>query len=118
MNNNNITNHKMKDFPENLRPKYRHLFDQLAFDQQLQKWRQKVFSYIIHHETRGLTITDDNYQKIDSKVLSTIINELNELGWKTKLAFNGTVLFIFEQEEEIENFKHVISDDIIDEPVI
>jgi hypothetical protein len=111
-------NNKMKEFPEKLKPKYRHLFDELAFTQQLEEWRKKVFSYIINHETRGLTLTNDNYQKIDNKILNVIIEELSQLGWKTKLAFNGTVLFIFEQEEEIENFKYAISDEIIDEPVI
>lgn len=111
-------NHNMKEFPESLRPKYRHLFNELAFDQQLQDWRKKVYSYIINHETRGLTITDDNYAKIDNRILNAIIDELTQLGWKTKLAFNGSVLFIYEQEEEIENYKYVISDEIIEEPII
>lgn len=115
----NDSNSKMKEFPEALRPKYRHLFDEMAFTQQLENWRKKVFSYIINHETRGLTLTnDENYQKIDNRILNVITDELKQLGWKTKLAFNGTVLFIFDQEEEIENFKYAISDEIIDEPII
>ena len=108
----------MKEFPPELKPKYRHIFDEIAFSQQLEQWRKKVFAYIIHHETRGLSLTDENYVKIDSKILNVITQELTNLGWKTKLAFNGNVLFIFDQEEEIENFKYAISDDIIEEPVI
>ena len=81
MNNNN---HKMNKFPEALRPKYRHLFDEMAFTRQLENWRKQVFAYIINHETRGLTLTNDNnHQKIDSKILMIIVDELKQLGWKT-----------------------------------
>ena len=38
----------------------------------------------------------------DKKIINCLRLELSCLGWKTQLGYNGTVLFIYENESEID----------------
>jgi hypothetical protein len=103
----------MKNFPENLQPKYRTLFTELRFNELLENWRKKIYLYILSNDRSGLDIHIDNTQ-IDKKIIDCLRLELSSLGWKTQLAYNGTVLFIYENENEIEKYKHGLCEDIFE----
>jgi hypothetical protein len=103
----------MKKFPEKLKPKYRHLFTQLNFNEILENWRNKIYSYILSNDKNGLDICIDN-KPIDKKFVDCLRLELLTLGWNTKLGYNGTVLFIYENEIEIEKYKHILCEDIFE----
>ena len=104
----------MKEFPKKLIPKNRHLFSQMNFNDLLEKWRLKVYNYIIKNEKNGFDLCDENNIPIDKRIIECLVFELSNLGWKTSLAYNGTLLFIYEHESEIEKYKHSLSDEIFE----
>ena len=95
----------MKEFPNKLQPKYKHLFPQLKFNQELEHWREKVFEHIISENKDGFDLTYDN-KNIDKRIISCLCFELKNLGWKTNLAFGSSVLFIYENDSEVEKYKY------------
>ena len=103
----------MKNFPEKLQPKYRTLFTELNFNELLETWRKKIYKYILSNDRSGLDLCIDN-KPIDKKIIDCLRLELSSLGWKTQLAYNGTVLFIYENENEIEKYKHGLCEDIFE----
>ena len=103
----------MKKFPEKLQPKYRTLFTELRFNELLENWRKKIYKYILSNDRSGLDVCVDN-KPIDKKIIDCLRLELSSLGWKTQLAYNGTVLFIYENENEIEKYKHGLCEDIFE----
>lgn len=101
----------MKQFPTKLIPKNTHLFPQMKFNTLLEKWREKTFNYILSNEKNGLDLCDE-INTIDKRIIDCLRFELHNLGWKTKLAYNGTILFIYEDEKEIEKYKHSLCEDV------
>lgn len=103
----------MKNFPEKLQPKYRTLFTELSFNELLEDWRKKIYLYILSNDRSGLDVCVDN-KPIDKKIINCLRLELSCLGWKTQLGYNGTVLFIYENENEIQQYKDVLCEDIFE----
>lgn len=98
----------MKSFPDKLRPQNRSKFSEYLFNRELCKLRQKVVDFLYSQEKGGFDLksTNDsngqyNYSHIDDKLIEAIRNELHTLGWKTKLAYGDTVLFIYDNENEL-----------------
>ena len=97
----------MKSFPDKLRPQNRSLFNDYLFNRELCKLRQKVVDFLYSQEKGGFDLRSNssdgqyNYSHIDDKLISSIRNELHTLGWKTKLAYGDTVLFIYDNENEL-----------------
>ena len=104
----------MKEFPQKLKPKYRHLFPQIEFNKLLENWREKTFNYILSNDKNVLDLCDKNNTPVDKRIINCLRLELSVLGWKTQLAYNGTLLFIYENEKEVENYKHVFSEDVFE----
>lgn len=98
----------MKEFPKKLKPQYRHLFPQIKFNDLLEEWRQKAYEYILTNERDGLALyKDEKYEIVDNRIVECLRLELSKLGWKTSLGYNGSVLFIYDDESEIERYKNV-----------
>ena len=97
----------MKSFPEKLKPQNKIYFKEYKFNRELCKLRQKIVDYIYSEEKGGFDLksnTDNNqysYSHIDDKLIEAICNELNSLGWKTKLLYGDTTLFIYNDESEL-----------------
>jgi hypothetical protein len=95
----------MKEFPNKLQPKYKHLFQQIKFNHELENWREKLFEYIVSGNKDGFDLTHNN-KNIDKRIINCLCFELNNLGWKTNLAFGSSVLFIYENDSDIEKYKY------------
>lgn len=105
----------MKQFPDKLCPKNKHLFNEYKFNRDLCKLRQRITEYLyLEYGTNNTgkkggfdlkSVTDEkgqySYEHIDDVLIDTIIFELNILGWKTKLAYGRTTLFVYENDEDI-----------------
>lgn len=100
----------MKTFPDKLKPQNRIHFKEYRFNRELCKLRQKIVDYMYSEEKGGFDLkssVDDNnqysYSHIDDKLIEAARNELHILGWKTKLAYGNTTLFIYDDEKELPN---------------
>ena len=100
----------MKQFPDKLKPQNKSHFAEYNFNRNLCKLRQRIVDYMYSEEKGGFDLkssTDDNgqytYAHIDDKLIQAICDELHTLGWKTKLCYGNTTLFIYEKEEELPN---------------
>lgn len=99
----------MKTFPDKLRPENRSKFASYKFNRDLCKLRARVYEYVVSGDTKGFDLREDSENKsmyssehIDDELVNTICEELeNDLGWKTKLAYGKTVLFIYDKEDEL-----------------
>lgn len=94
----------MKHFPSNIKPSNKVEFESLNYDRVKCYLRRDLYEHIISHDDREYFEIDafaknrlDNMEKV-SKMISEIIIELEELGWKCKLSYGGTGLFIFEND--------------------
>lgn len=103
----------MKQFPIKLTPKNSHLFPQMEFNRLLEQWREKTYNYIIKNEKNGLDLCDGNVP-IDKRIIDCIRLELSSLGWLTKLAYNGTILFIYSDVNDIKKYEHSFCEDILE----
>lgn len=104
----------MKTLPDKLIPENKQKFDEYRFNRELCKLRQKIVDYMYSGDTRGFdlkTLHENDslytYSHIDIKLVKQICKELNEKGWKTKIAFGNTTLFIYEREEELPPFSNI-----------
>jgi hypothetical protein len=117
----------MKQFPTKLTPKNRHLFPQMKFNALLENWRQKTHDFILNNYSNqnknnqkhknnmnGFDLCDENNVPLDKRIVDCLILELTQLGWTTTLAYNGTVLFIYDSENEIEKYKYSLCDEIFE----
>jgi hypothetical protein len=106
----------MKQFPTKLTPNNKHIFPQINFNLLLEKWREKTCNYILSNDKSGLELCDENKNIIDKRIIECLRYELKHLGWNTSLAFNGTVLFIYNDDDksEIDKYKLFLSEDIFE----
>ena len=98
----------MKEFPKKLIPGNREKFTEYKFNRELCKLRQKVVEYLYSGDKGGLDLKSSkdgnglyDYSNIDERLIATVRNELEKLGWKTNLAYGNTTLFIYEKDDEI-----------------
>lgn len=106
----------MKQFPIKLTPNNRHIFPQMKFNLLLEKWREKTCNYILNNDKGGLELYDENNNIIDKRIIDCLRFELKNLGWLTTLAYNGTVLFIYSNDDksEVDKYKLFLSEDIFE----
>jgi|694.fasta_scaffold113861_3 hypothetical protein len=102
----------MKQFPSNLKPNNRIVFPQMKFNLLLEQWRIKCMNYILKNEKNGFDLCDEN-NIIDKRIIDCLRLELSVLGWKTALAYNGTILFIYENENELEKYKYALCEELL-----
>lgn len=97
----------MKKFPKAFNPKQKNKFPILLQERRLIVLREKVMDYVLSGNKNGLDLccssNGDNfdYQKPNQNDVKKIISELEKIGWKTKLAYGDTTLFIYENESEL-----------------
>lgn len=97
----------MKAFPDKLVPQNRRYFPEYKFNRDLCMLRQKIVEYLYSEEKGGFDLRSSNsngqysYSHIDDRLIEEVRKELHIKGWKTKLAYGNTVLFIYENEEEL-----------------
>ena len=104
----------MKEFPSNLTPKNCHLFSQMKFNIILENWREKIFQYLLNGEKNGVYLGDENNVQVDKRIADCLRLELVQLGWTTTLAYNNTILFIYDNENEIEKYKYSLCEEVIE----
>lgn len=86
----------MKSFPRKLIPRNRIHFAEYLQKRQLAILRDEVYEYMLSERTDGWDIPKD----IDLKLIDKLREELEDLGWKTRVAFANSTLFIFQEGEE------------------
>jgi hypothetical protein len=90
----------MKNFPSKLKVENKVSFEQLNYDRNKCYLRRDIYEHVISHEEKDYFSLDDFNRKINDivtvrKMVEELIPELEVLGWKCKLAFGGTGLFIY-----------------------
>jgi hypothetical protein len=102
------TENCMKNFPEQLEPSRLSDFVPIFWNhRRLCYLRNEIYEYMIRDlpgelqsnplVLRGFDLTNSVYYHLDN--VHQIQGELQKLGWKTKLAYGNTVLFIYDCEE-------------------
>ena len=94
----------MKEFPECLNVKNKKAFENIRYSRIVCYLRKELYEHMIGND-------ENNYFDIDkfsstysvelddkNKMINKIIEELSELGWKCRLSFGGTGLFIYSSE--------------------
>ena len=100
----------MKKFPSNLNLKNKENFKKI-YNRRLKCYlRRSIYEHIIKNEENNYFSIDEfkNEKKVEDseiikEIISELIVELNRLGWKCKLAFGGTGLFIYSGENPPSN---------------
>jgi len=91
----------MKEFPECLNVKNKESFGGIRYNRILCYLRRQLYEHIICNDENNYfdfekfrksysILQDDN-----NKMINSVVEELIELGWKCKLSFGGTGLFIY-----------------------
>lgn len=99
----------MKEFPSNLNVKNKDNFPVILYNRVSFYLRKEVYEHLIKikcPENENSYFDIEKFNKkflndmdITQKIVSTITSELINLGWKCKLSFGGTALFIFSTEK-------------------
>ena len=96
----------MKSFPIEMRVENIHNFTKINYDRVTDIMRQEIYNTILNRKSENDYIDLDSFamKYLDNKIcivlkiIDTISKELNTLGWKTKLSFGDTGLFIYSTE--------------------
>lgn len=95
----------MKEFPDCLNVKNKENFHQLHYNRTLCYLRIDLYEHIIKEDENSyfeLEKFNKKYLKnmdVMQKMVKVVIEELQKLGWKCKLSFGNTGLFIFSSEK-------------------
>jgi len=94
----------MKEFPQFLNIKNIELFKDIRYNRIVCYLRKQLYEHMIGNDENNYFDIDKfstTYNvKLDDKdqMINKIITELSQLGWKCKLSFGGTGLFIYSSE--------------------
>lgn len=98
----------MKNFPSKLTPNNLPLFKSYYHKRLLCYLRRKIYEWMIspdfhENDNRCFSLQDFNstlpISSYPKDTIDTIIKELNALGWKTRLAYGNSALFIHKEDE-------------------
>lgn len=95
----------MESFPKHISPSNKENFTEIRKENLLRVLRNKIYELILkgnENDFFDLVIFDKqnvNNLSLTKNLLQTIIEELQNLGWKTKLSYGDTGLFIYSTEE-------------------
>lgn len=100
---------EMKEFPNILNVKNKVQFPDIFYNRVLCYFRKEIYEHIISHgensyfdlEKFGREYCKDQTNRVELvfQMSGTIMNELVNLGWKCKLSFGGTALFIYSTDD-------------------
>lgn len=88
----------MNKFPEFISEKNRDQFPELLEERILQKLRDEIIDTVLYDDCCNFyDISSFKYctHKNIIKLVKKVMKELEELGWKTKLSYGDTALFIY-----------------------
>jgi len=88
----------MKNFPNKLKVENKENFEQYNYDRTIAYIRRDIYEFMIERKNENVYFDFDKYQrnkKIIETIIETIIKELLNIGWKCKISFGGTALFIY-----------------------
>lgn len=99
----------MKNFPSILNAENMKNFPEINFNRLKCYLRRDLYEHIISHKEDDYFLIDEfndkrvNNLMITKKLVLDIIPELEKLGWKCKISFGGTGLFIYSTEKPPKN---------------
>lgn len=92
----------MKEFPKKIKASNLNCFKEYDTNRQKCYLRKEIYEWMI-----SPSFYQDNERCFDlqlkgyvDEVIQSICEELNELGWKTRLAFNNNSLYIYKEGED------------------
>ena len=93
----------MNSFPETMNVKNIETFESINNNRIISLFRQEIYETLITRADENVYIDLDVFRRkycnnktcILNNIVTKITNELHELGWKTKLSFGDTGLFIY-----------------------
>lgn len=95
----------MKEFPYNLNVTIKEHFPEVYYNRVLCYLRRDVYEHIIREDENSYfdlqkfqtkyKISTENRDKMSEKIMK----ELDKLGWKCKLSFGDTAMFIYSTED-------------------
>lgn len=94
----------MDEFPETISVENKDIFSKYLYYMTLKNIRRDIFEFMISRKDEDKYFDLDKYlcQKDNAddiaSMMNTISTELFALGWKTKLSFGGTGLFVYSTE--------------------
>lgn len=91
----------MNSFPSEINKDNKENFNNLFNNMVLCMIREDIYRLLISRKDENEYIDLDKYYSKYGKninIIDTIITELNQLGWKTKLSFGDTGLFVYSTE--------------------
>ena len=98
----------MKELPAILRVKNKDHLSDIYYNRVLCYLRKAIYEHVISKEENSCFdleqfgrnyFNDKNRVDLTKQLSVTIVSELEELGWKCKLSFGGTALFIYSTEK-------------------
>jgi len=96
----------MKDFPDILNIKNKDEFPIIYYNRVLCYLRKAIYEHVISHDENSYFDLEKfsrlHFEKTDefiSKLGDDVKPALEKLGWKCKLSFGGTALFIYSTEK-------------------
>jgi hypothetical protein len=91
----------MNSFPKEINKDNKENFNELFKNMVLCLIREDIYNLIISRKDENEYVDLDKYYSKygkNTKIIDDIILELNQLGWKTKLSFGDTGLFVYSTE--------------------
>ena len=91
----------MNSFPSEINKDNKENFNNLFNNMVLCMIREDIYRLLISRKDENEYVDLDKYYSKYGKntnIIDNIITELNQLGWKTKLSFGDTGLFVFSTE--------------------
>jgi hypothetical protein len=95
----------MYNLPNFLQPQNRKYFPDYIELQNLAELREKIYQYILMQETNGVSLKKEEkgmyeYKTYPKKYVEAICRECHVLGWKTKIGYGGTVLYVYAEGDK------------------
>lgn len=98
----------MKEFPDILNVKHKEQFNVIYINRVLCYLRKEIYEHVIREDEntyfdlekfgRVYFENKKNREDLINKLVDDIIPEITNLGWKCKISFGGTALFIYSSE--------------------
>ena len=99
----------MKEFPTIFNTKQKKHFPDIYFTRVLCYLRREIYEHVLNQDennyfdiekfSRKYYKNNKDRDKIMLKLSNSIIQEIENFGWKCKLSFGGTALFIYSSEK-------------------
>ena len=105
----------MKRFPEYMIPANIENFNNYIEAIYISELREKIYKYVLTGDYDTYFILENFYRseninkEMSTRITSKLVDELHQLGWKTKIVFGGTSIYIYDKEPH----KSDLFDDII-----